>query len=255
MKPYTKLIIILAGAFLCLTGLSFFNDINIFGYEPAKMDFAFEATAAETPAPTAAAPVEQAAPKPKVFDNSPKTILFIGDSMLEGLSRRLGAYGDKNGHKVYTVIWYASSTERWGTSPRLKKYISQYKPDIVFICLGGNELFIADIKKKRTKYVQKIVADIGNIPFIWIGPPNWKEDTGINDMIKGVVGDERFFLSKNLKFERAKDGCHPTWKSAYKWMDQVIAWYKTSSNPQFKLDTPSIESKAPTKTIVHKPNE
>ena len=75
-----------------------------------------------------------------------------------------------------------------------------YKPDFVFICLGGNELFIKDIKKKRTKYVQKMVADIGSTPFVWIGPPNWKEDTGINDMIHSVVGDERFFLSKAFAF-------------------------------------------------------
>ena len=46
-----------------------------------------------------------------------QTILFIGDSMVEGLSRRLGDYSAENGHTLYTVIWYSSSTERWGNDP------------------------------------------------------------------------------------------------------------------------------------------
>ena len=32
-----------------------------------------------------------------------QTILFIGDSMVEGLSRRLGDYAGENGHKLYTL--------------------------------------------------------------------------------------------------------------------------------------------------------
>ncbi len=98
-----------------------------------------------------------------------QTILFIGDSMVEGLSRRLGDYAGENGHKLYTVIWYSSSTERWGTTQTLEHFIAEYKPTYILICLGSNELFINDLAN-RTQYVQQLVKNIGNIPFVgWRG--------------------------------------------------------------------------------------
>ena len=59
--------------------------------------------------------------------------------MVEGLSRRLGDYAGENGHKLYTVIWYSSTTERWGTTQTLEHFIAEYKPTYVLICLGSNE--------------------------------------------------------------------------------------------------------------------
>ena len=128
-------------------------------------------------------------------------ILFIGDSMVEGLSRRLGDYAGENGHKLYTVIWYSSTTERWGTTQTLEHFIAEYKPTYVLICLGSNELFINDLAN-RTQYVQQLVKKIGNIPFVWISPSNWNGDTGINDVIKENVGKGHFFDSRNLKTQK-----------------------------------------------------
>ena len=30
----------------------------------------------------------------------------------------------------------------------------------MFICLGANELFVRDIERKRSRYVEKIIADL-----------------------------------------------------------------------------------------------
>ena len=79
--------------------------------------------------------------------------------MVEGLSRRLGDYAGENGHKLYTVIWYSSTTERWGTTQTLEHFIAEYKPTYVLICLGSNELFINDLAN-RTQYVQQLVKKI-----------------------------------------------------------------------------------------------
>ena len=46
------------------------------------------------------------------IDSAHQTILFFGDSMLEGLSRRFADYAVQNGHELYTVIWYSSSTQQ-----------------------------------------------------------------------------------------------------------------------------------------------
>ena len=149
--------------------------------------------------------------------------------MVEGLSRRLGDYAGENGHKLYTVIWYSSSTERWGTTQTLEHFIAEYKPTYILICLGSNELFINDLAN-RTQYVQQLVKKIGNIPFVWISPSNWNGDTGINDVIKENVGKGHFFDSRNLKLKRGSDHYHPTWAAAAYWMIMVATSFEDRKN-------------------------
>jgi hypothetical protein len=185
-------------------------------------------------------------------DTTSKTILFIGDSMLEGLGPRMAAYAKKNGDTLISVIWYSSTTEIWGRSKKLKEYIHQFHPNYILICLGANELFIRDIKTKRQKYVDNMLSQIGNIPYVWIGPPNWKPDTGINELIESSVKENCFYLSDGQHYDRAKDGAHPTRKSAAQWMDRVCKWIVASSAHPIKLDVPT-EAKAHCRTIVLQP--
>jgi lysophospholipase L1-like esterase len=189
-------------------------------------------------------------------DTAGKTILFIGDSMLDGLSPRLAAYAALNHHTLYSVIWYSSTSEIWGKSSRLSQYINRLHPNYIFICLGSNELIVRDIKTKRQKFVSKIVAQLGNIPYVWIGPPNWKADTGINDLIEESVPAGCFFKSKGMTFERGKDGAHPTPASAALWMDSVARWMPKHAAHPIKMSPPPAGAKARAKrTYVHQPNE
>ena len=174
------------------------------------------------------------------LDTTKKNILFIGDSMLERLSPRIAAYAEENEHQMNTVIWYGSSTEVWATSGRVKECIRKYRPDYIIISLGGNELFVNDIIARRTKYVKQIVAEFADIPYVWIGPPNWKKDTGINKMIQSVVPKGNFYLSytPDQHYERAKDGAHPTPASAAKWADRICKWIVDESNNPIVLNLP-----------------
>lgn len=203
---------------------------------------------------TTAVPAAPAHPKGwrAPMDTTSKTILFIGDSMLEGLGPRLAAYAKHNGHTLVNVIWYSSTTEVWGRTNKLKEYINQFKPNYVFVCLGANELFVSDIKKKRQRYLDNMLSQIGNIPYVWIGPPNWKPDTGINDMLEASCADGSFFLSNGQHFDRAKDGAHPTRASAAAWCDRVCRWVMTTGAHPIKLKVPA-EAKARTRTIVLQP--
>ena len=188
------------------------------------------------------------------LDTTAKSILFIGDSMLEGLGPRLAAYAAANGHKMVRVIWYSSTTKVWGSSRRLKGYISQFKPDYIFVCLGANELFVSDIRNKRHKYLTEILSQIGDIPYVWIGPPNWKPDTGINDMLKDYCDPGTFFYSGDGTYERQKDGAHPTAPSAAKWMDRVCKWVMTESAHPILLRKP-VAKTAYCRTVVLQPND
>lgn len=162
--------------------------------------------------------------EPIVFTpDSARNILFFGDSMLEGLCRRFIDYADQNGHDLHTVLWYSSSTEIWAKTDTLQYYINKFKPDYIVVCLGSNELFVKDIDHRKEN-IKKIVKKFGDLPFVWVSPPNWKKDTGINDAIISVVGKDRYFDSRSLKLERGPDHAHPTFPAAAIWMDTIARW-------------------------------
>jgi len=187
------------------------------------------------------------------LDTTAKNILFIGDSMLEGLAPRLAKYCDKNGHSLVEVIWYSSSTLCWGESGRLTELINKYHPDYIFVCLGANELYVPDIKRARRPHVKKLLAEIGKIPYVWIGPPNWDKDTGINDLISQETPRGCFYLSAGDTFERSRDGAHPTRASAQQWMDRVIKWMDTGSAHPIRLDNPGEGISRASHIVIYQP--
>ena len=226
MKPDVKVILI-GVAVLVVLAIYAYSGLDFSGksVEIKKADFAsLYAVDSLDAADELLAEADSAKAKKTAYNpDTTQNILFIGDSMLEGLTRRFIDYADENGHNLHTVVWYSSSTEIWANSDTLQYFLAQDKPSYVVICLGGNELFVKDIDKRK-EYIKKIVGKIGDIPYVWVGPPNWKEDTGINDAILSVVGDNRFFLSKNLKMERKSDHAHPTYPAAAIWMDTIARW-------------------------------
>jgi len=190
-----------------------------------------------------------------VMDSSSQKILLIGDSMLEQLRWRLRDYVEKNNHEMKSVIWYSAQSEWYGQSDTLSYYIKQYKPTYVMLVLGANELFVSDIITKRSAYVKRIIEQIDTIPYVWIGPPNWKDDTGINQLILRHAGPDNYFPSYEMTqtplFTRYKDGAHPKPESASRWMDSVAVWIMTESNHPFLLDVPDEKgSSSPNTTIL-----
>ncbi|MDR2473706.1 MAG: SGNH/GDSL hydrolase family protein [Tannerella sp.] len=262
MRLYFKLIVILCIPLLFITIYSLWNgEITCGDFVLRKASIAdYFKTKTETqdiydevlpvPMPEGYSADEEESP----LDDSPQTILMIGDSMLESLKKRLVQYAGENGHELYTVIWYSSSTKIWAQhSDTLRHFINKFQPTYIFICLGSNEMFVKN-PEKNSVYVDKIIKQTGDIPFIWIGPPNWKEDTGINAIIEQHVGTNRFFASKRLSYDRISDGAHPTTESAAKWMDSVAVWLNTDARHRIVMRKPQQgTTKASSRTVVLKP--
>lgn len=268
-RNYLGIWALLATAFVATMLLSAFSPVNIAGYElrdsglygaltsppdTTGNDGGFQAvevqsTGADSVFDTALAQ------HPAPVDTTSKVLLFIGDSMLEGLSPRMAAYAAENGHTLYSVMWYSSTTEVWGRSGKLKAYINRLKPDFIFISLGANELFVKDIEQRRDKYVKKMLEEIGDIPYLWIGPPNWKPDTGINRLIAKNAAPGSFFLSDGMHFDRASDGAHPTRSSAIVWLDSVMRWMPAHVAHPFRMDVPQARTARPARIFIHQPGE
>lgn len=178
-----------------------------------------------------------------MVDTTPQSILLIGDSMLEGLSPRFQDYAQQNGHEFNSVLWYSSTTKYFGECDTLSYFIRKYHPTFILLSIGANELFVRDIKTERSGFVAHILQEIDTIPYVWIGPPNWREDTGINELIVEHVGAKHYYPSKRLQFERTKDGAHPTHQSSALWVDSVARWIMDSSAHRIVLNQPDITVK------------
>lgn len=257
-KPYWGLWSLLLAAIAFFVILSFWQDgIRVGGLDIKTASFVRDMTNPTSDKHKAASDTLEGAEGAESWrapmDTTAKNILFIGDSMLEGLAPRLAKYCEKNGHTLVEVIWYSSSTLCWGQTARLTELINKYHPNYIFVCLGANELYVPDIKNARRPYLKKMLAEMGDIPYVWIGPPNWDEDTGINDLLNQELGKGCFYLSANDKFERSRDGAHPTRASAHKWMDRVVKWIDANGAHPFRLDDPGEGIARASRIVVYQP--
>ncbi len=258
-KPYWGLWALLLVALVFFGVLSLWQDgIRVGGFELKTATFARDLGSSipsrrSAKSDTLGPDGQRGASKRAPMDTTAKNILFIGDSMLEGLAPRLAKYCTKNGHTLVEVIWYSSSTKIWGESGRLTELINKYKPNYIFICLGANELYVPDVKHERRPYLRKMLAEIGDIPYVWIGPPNWVEDTGINNLIEEEVEENCFYLSANDHFERSRDGAHPTRPSAHQWMDRVIKWLNKKGAHPIRLADPGEGIDRANNVVVYQP--
>ena len=103
--------------------------------------------------------------------NSPvqHRLLVVGDDQLQGIGPRLYNYAYASGYPIFTSIWVESTTKKWAFSSDLRQLIKKVKPTFVIVCLGTYDLEGTDIST-RTQAVKTIMGDIGDIPFVWIGP-------------------------------------------------------------------------------------
>lgn len=259
-RPYTSLWFLLASAFAVVFTLSCFDNPPVILGHALRTSSMADIVTKPRPAVFIDTLPEPECPdttivRPAAIDSTAQTILLIGDSMLDGLAPRLAAYAEASGHTLYTVVWYSSSTESWGKRQLLKYYIKKLRPSFIFICLGSNELNIKNIFDKRLSCTKEIINEADTIPYLWIGPPNWKKDTGINDLISTVTAAGCYFRSADMTFDRRTDGAHPTAASAALWMDSIIQWMPEHHPHPIFFAQPHKSTSRPHRQFMHKPNE
>lgn len=232
-SPYSGLWILLSLSLVIILLISFLDDIVIGKWEVKKAPFAdtlFKEKSQSDNTKIEFDSINEKDEQEVKTDSTPQNILLIGDSMTLNLALRLSQYAQHNGHKFQAVNWDSSNTITWAKSDTLDNLIKRYHPTYVFISLGANELYLSKPEGHR-KYVETIIEKIGKIPYVWIGPPNWKEDNGLNDMIEDACSKGNFFRSAGMEFERKKDKVHPTRSASALWIDSIARWMPKSSHP------------------------
>lgn len=174
-------------------------------------------------------------------------ILLIGDSQLEAMRKPFYNYITSNGHQLAaTVLWYGSSSKNWANTDTLDYYVKKYKPTMVVLVLGLNELFMNDLDQRRVN-IQKIKSNLvaAGLNHYWIGPAAWKKDLGVIEIMQNEWGN-RFYPSHKLTLGRAKDNRHPSNDAAWVWMKAVAK--ETTKNGLLSLPKAVQQKVAPKKS-------
>lgn len=171
-----------------------------------------------------AAPPPPPAPEPaKAAPRSlgGKKVLHVGDSMVGGNFGLTKAFEAKLKDEGATLVRHTKVSESMSSfekGPTLKDLLRTHDPDIVVITLGANDALVPH-PEVFAQSVEKIVKRVGDRECWWIGPPMWREDSGIVRVIQENSGKCRFFDSSKLELERTADGIHPTDRGGAKWAD------------------------------------
>ena len=230
---YSGLWLIVAVSLIGFLVISFVDDIPVGGWTIKKAPFSENLLAKEDSvdrnsdlfADSLAGKVIEAK-----TDSVPKSILIFGDSMTLNLALRLAQYAKQNGHTLHSVNWDSSNTKIWADCDTLRHFIREFDVDYVFISLGSNELYFKN-PESRLPYIKRVLEMIDTIPYVWIGPPNWQKDSGINDLLERTCRSGSFFRTDGMELARKKDHIHPTRAASALWVDSIMRWMPKSAHP------------------------
>lgn len=225
MKNSLKLIILFVLSFGILIGYAFASE-DVSEKVPLKQVSLGNMVIDESqgyPEPQIVAKQTMKEEEREAVDTTRQRILLFGDSMSQLLALRLSDYANQNGHRLTCVTWNGSSTRNWANTDTLNIYLRKFQPTHIFICLGSNELYVKDMKKCKRR-ILSVLDKVGTIPTIWIGPPNWCQDNGINQLLQEVMGNKAYYPSYRLTLARQQDGRHPTPGASAIWMDKIVEW-------------------------------
>ena len=175
------------------------------------------------------------------------TVLHLGDSFAGALGRSLEDELQARG--VDSVLKFESSTyiPDWAWRKPVSRYIRRYRPDLVLITLGANELGIPR-PSERARAIRKLVRKLAGIPCVWIAPPLWE---GASDRLLSVIRESSppcaFLNSTELVpgLQRLPDGIHPTTEGRRRWARAVVEWLERRAGVEPEPSWRALVSPAP----------
>jgi lysophospholipase L1-like esterase len=157
---------------------------------------------------------------------SGRTVLHVGDSFAGALGQDLNRELAERGVRGIVRFETATYIPTWASGNRLGRYVERYKPDLVLVNLGANDLEVTDLQS-RAKTVRRLVAQLKGTPCVWIGIPLWE---GARRQLSQVIEENSapcLYLDSNQavpRLERARDGIHPSQVGRRRWARAVVEW-------------------------------
>lgn len=160
------------------------------------------------------------------------TILHIGDSFAGALGVALNEQLRAQGLKSHLKFKTASMIPDWSDGHEVLGYMLQYKPDLVLITLGANELLLPD-PTQRLRAIGRLLKQVGDAPCVWVAIPLWGLDNGLMEVLRDNIGHCRFMDTNQIypDMPRLKDKIHPTIPARKIWAEKVVEWLRAEREP------------------------
>lgn len=161
-------------------------------------------------------------------------VLFIGDSLADGLKHPIGRYFRSKGMSFRSVTKDSQCIDSFTKGPMSGEFRSELsrRPEVVIVSLGTNDMYAPS--RKHTEYAQaqllklyEMIQSVGASMFT-IGPPSMPEKNTLgvtkNTQIYRILMtvSPRFFESREIDLPRQSDGIHPL--KYQPWADRIIPW-------------------------------
>ncbi len=175
---------------------------------------------------------------------APKVVLHTGDSMVgfyAGLEKGLGPYYEAMGSKYVQDATTNAAIASFDHGEHFAKMLATHNPDLVLITLGANDVFLP-APQRVARNVASIAKKTAGRKCFWIGPPVWKKDTGVVDVIRENCAPCIFYDSSSLKLERRADGIHPDDKGGETWAKAFFDFYKTQPDAPSSASAVTLSS-------------
>jgi hypothetical protein len=152
-------------------------------------------------------------------------ILHVGDSFAGSLGVPLGKRFKAAGMRTVLEFETPSYIPTWASGKELPQYIDKYRPSLVIITLGANEVELVN-PEQRAGAIKRLVGKLAGRPCVWVIPPLWKPDTGIFNVIRQNAAPCRILESDSIvhNLTRQRDKIHPNDPAREIWADAVLAW-------------------------------
>lgn len=188
------------------------------------------ASASTAPAPSASAPPPPSAPPPLPKGTK---VLEIGDSFAGALGIDLDR--DLKAAGLHGILRYKTSSyiPEWAYHHKLDEYVRDYKPDLVLITLGANEMRIQN-PEQRAGAIRKLVSEAHGVPCVWVGVPVWNDKlNALPEVIRENAAPCRYLDSTKLypDMPRMRDHIHPSMAARVVWAQRVLKWLQRQRVP------------------------
>jgi acyl-CoA thioesterase-1 len=193
------------------------------------------ATSAATDADAPATEPVEKEPEPPPPLPEGTVVLHVGSSTAGALGLDLKKDLEALGVKCLLRSKHSTYIPEWaGPKMGLRQMVARYKPDLVIVSVGGNEVEIPD-PTRRIKPIKRLVEAIGDRPCVWVGTPRWKRlhHTGLMEVIRDNASPCRFVDSDVLapNLQTIKDGVHPTMPERKRWARRMLEWLQVNRDP------------------------
>ena len=189
----------------------------------ASAEIVREGHAKDRQAKAAAELRETATVRPRV-----SRVLHSGDSTVGGgLSHALRRIFTTEGAAYTRDSTRSMAIKTFARTRHFEQQLAAVDPDLVILTLGTNDVFDPypeSLASRVDAIVAKATAPSATRPedgprsCWWIGPPTWRGDTGIVDVIRAHAAPCLFFDSSDMKnVARIRDGIHPNERGGAVW--------------------------------------